>query len=237
MWPMSSAPSTPDPDALRKAAAGSVRHPLSRTLLLLTVTTGIVDAVSYLGLGRVFTANMTGNIVLLGFGIAGSANLPVIAPIVSLVAFVVGSRCGGMLAARLHDRRPQHLSVPLAIEVTLVALAAVLAAAIPVRPNHASAYVLIVLLAFAMGVRNATVRRIGVPDMTTTVLTNTIGALATDWGRGGAGTTRRLGAVVAMLGGALGGALLLRSSVWLALAVAAALGLAALLGYVVAGDF
>jgi uncharacterized membrane protein YoaK (UPF0700 family) len=43
-----------------------------------------VDAVSYLGLGRVFTANMTGNIVLLGLGIAGSEGLPVVAPLVSL---------------------------------------------------------------------------------------------------------------------------------------------------------
>ena len=52
---------------------------------MLTFTTGLVDAVSYLGIGHVFTANMTGNIVFLGFGIAGSGGLPVIAPLVSLV--------------------------------------------------------------------------------------------------------------------------------------------------------
>jgi uncharacterized membrane protein YoaK (UPF0700 family) len=45
----------------------SVRHPLTRALLVLTFTTGLIDALSYLGLGRVFTANMTAKVVLLGF--------------------------------------------------------------------------------------------------------------------------------------------------------------------------
>ena len=77
-----------DQGALGRAAR-SIRHPLARALLVLTFTTGLVDAVSYLGLGRVFTANMTGNIVFLGFGIAGSGGLPVVAPLVSLGAFLV----------------------------------------------------------------------------------------------------------------------------------------------------
>lgn len=65
----------------------AVSRPLTvRVLLALTVTTGMVDAVSYLGLGHVFTANMTGNVVLLGFGIAGAGGLPVVAPLVSLAA-------------------------------------------------------------------------------------------------------------------------------------------------------
>src|SRR2546430_7387323 len=59
-----------------KEAVRSIQHPLARALLVLTFTTGLVDAVSYLGLGRVFTANMTGNIVFLGFGIAGSGGPP-----------------------------------------------------------------------------------------------------------------------------------------------------------------
>ena len=58
-------------ESLAQRAARSINHPLTRTLLALTFTTGLVDGVSYLGLGHVFTANMTGNIVLLGFGIAG----------------------------------------------------------------------------------------------------------------------------------------------------------------------
>src|SRR6266576_5917342 len=84
-----------------KSAAASLRHPLPRALLVLTLTTGLVDAVSYLGLGRVFTANMTGNIVLLGFGVAGSGGLPVVAPIVSLGFFLLGAGGGRVLAERL----------------------------------------------------------------------------------------------------------------------------------------
>jgi uncharacterized membrane protein YoaK (UPF0700 family) len=105
-------------------------------LLALTFTTGLVDGVSYLGLGHVFSANMTGNVVLLGFGIAGGYRLPVLAPIVAL-------------------------------------------------------------LALAMGVRNATVRKIAVPDLTTTVLTMTLTGLAADSrlaggdGRGNPADSRR----------------------------------------------
>src|SRR2546429_9602029 len=94
-----------DPESLRQAAR-SIQHPLTRALLVLTFTTGLVDAVSYLGLGRVFTANMTGNIVLLGFGIAGGTGLPVVAPLVSLGSFLVGAGAGGVLATRTADRHP-----------------------------------------------------------------------------------------------------------------------------------
>ena len=64
------------------------------------------------------------------------------------------------------------------VEVALVAVAAVLAATFAVRPDTPSAYAVIAVLALAMGVRNAAVRRLGVPDLTTTVLTMTITALA-----------------------------------------------------------
>src|SRR6202011_1070824 len=99
-----------DRESLSLRAARSIRHPLTRTLLVLTFTTGLVDAVSYLGLGHVFAANMTGNIVLLGFGIAGSGGLPVLAPLVSLAAFLLGAGAGGVLAARLADRHPSYIA-------------------------------------------------------------------------------------------------------------------------------
>ena len=166
---------------------------------MLTFTTGLVDAVSYLGLGHVFTANMTGNIVFLGFGIAGSGGLPVLAPLISLAAFLLGAGGGGVLADRIGDRHREHVARALAIEVSLLAVAAALAAAVDVRPNTVSGDIVIALLAFAMGVRNATVRRIGVPDLTTTVLTMTLTGLAADspTGRGrreGLGAKDRRGA-------------------------------------------
>src|SRR3954469_1625847 len=86
------------------SAIRSIRHPLARALLVLTVSTGVIDAGSYLGLGHVFTANMTGNIVLLGFGRGGRRGWPVVAPIVSLAASLLGSAVGGRLALRRGDR-------------------------------------------------------------------------------------------------------------------------------------
>jgi uncharacterized membrane protein YoaK (UPF0700 family) len=90
------------------------------------------------------------------------------------------------------------------------------------------------MLALAMGARNATVRRIAVPDLTTTVLTMTLTGLAADsplFGGSGTGSTRRTAAVAAMLAGALAGALLLKTSLALPLTAAAALALVAALFY------
>lgn len=213
----------------------SVRHPLTRALLALTFTTGLVDAVSYLALGRVFTANMTGNVVLLGFGIAGSGGLPVIAPLVSLGAFLLGSASGGMIVKRTGERHPALVARALAIEVSLLGAAAILGAAANVRPKDAAAYLMIFLLAFAMGVRNAAVRRMGVPDLTTTVLTMTLTALASESplaGGSGAGSIRRMAAVLAMLVGAITGALLVKTTLYLPLVLAAVLALLTWLVYV-----
>jgi uncharacterized membrane protein YoaK (UPF0700 family) len=71
---------------------------LPAALLLLTVATGLVDAVSFLGLGHVFTANMTGNVVFLAFALAGADGLSVSASLVALGCFLVGAVAGGRLA-------------------------------------------------------------------------------------------------------------------------------------------
>src|SRR5262249_58842706 len=109
----------PEPLELSLAAAVSVRHPLVRALLALTFTTGLVDASSYLGLGHVFTANQTGNVVLLAAGIAGSGNLPGLGPLVSLGAFAVGAGAAGVVpkppAARARTPRIRALTEEVAI--------------------------------------------------------------------------------------------------------------------------
>ena len=212
-----------------------LRHPLARALLVLTFTTGLVDAVSYLGLGHVFTANMTGNIVFLGFGIAGGTGLPVLAPIISLAAFLVGAAAGGRLASRLEDRHTSHFAGALGIEMLLIGVATIVAIVVDVQPDHLSGYLVIALLALAMGTRNATVRGLGVPDLTTTVLTMTLTGLAAESqlaGGTGSGSARRVAAVAAMLFGALAGALLLKTSLVLPMALAAVLALATWLLYV-----
>ena len=150
---------------LADQAAANLRHPLSLTLLTLTFSTGTVDAVSYLGLGHVFTANMTGNIVLLGFGIAGAGGLPVVSPLVSLAAFMVGAGAGGALARRVQNRHPAQLVYALALEAGLLAGATAVAAATHPHRGTATADATIALMAAAMGIRNAIVRRIAVPDL------------------------------------------------------------------------
>ena len=167
-------------------STASLRHPLTRALLVLTLTTGVIDAASYLGLGHVFTANMTGNIVLLGFGIAGGSGLPVVAPLVSLAAFLVGAALGGRMGAALPSGT-RHFSRAMLIEIGVLLLAAVLALVVDITPDRLSGDLIIALLAFGMGVRNATVRRLKVADLTTTVLTMTLTGLAADSPLGGGG--------------------------------------------------
>jgi uncharacterized membrane protein YoaK (UPF0700 family) len=178
-----------------KSQRGSLREPLTRSLLALTLGTGLIDAVSYLGLGHVFSANMTGNVVLLGFGIAGTGGLPVLSPVIAAGAFLIGAVLGTRLMA---GREPAaEFTVALALEILLLLLAALLAALVDVHSNALSGDTIIAILALAMGTRNAAVRRLGVPDLTTTVLTMTLTGLAGDSrlaGGSGAGTARRLAA-------------------------------------------
>jgi uncharacterized membrane protein YoaK (UPF0700 family) len=219
--PSPASPSAASTSALAGPAAAHLRHPLARALIVLTFTTGLVDAVSYLGLGHVFTANMTGNVVLLGFGLAGGTGLPVLAPIVSLAAFLMGAFAGGRLQERFGGRRPHHLTVPLACEGVLVAVALGYVLGVTPRPGTIAGGIVIAMLAGAMGIRNAAVRSLGVPDLTTTVLTLTLTGLAADAGKPGAlrSAPRRGLAVISMLVGALAGALLLKTGLWLSLAV------------------
>ncbi|WP_406196152.1 DUF1275 domain-containing protein [Kitasatospora sp. NBC_01560] len=195
------------------------RHgPLVPLLLALTVVTGLVDAVSYLALGHVFVANMTGNVVFLGFAVAGAPGLSAPASLTALAAFLLGALAGGRLCEVLPGHRGRLLVVSVAAQSVLVAGGILLAAlaghtADPVR------HPLVGLLAFAMGLQNAVVRHLRVPDLTTTVLTMTITGLAAD--RSGA---RRLASAGWMFVGALIGALLvLHADVPVALAAALAL--------------
>src|SRR3989475_4475179 len=93
------------------AQAGQER-PASLPLLLLalTVTTGLIDAVSVLGLGRVFTANMTGNVVFLGFALARVPGFSLVRSLAALAAFLAGAVIGGRLAIRLEGSRRRWLA-------------------------------------------------------------------------------------------------------------------------------
>ena len=75
----------------------------------LTIVTGLVDAVSYVGLGHVFVANMTGNVVFVGFALAGAPGLSVPASLAALGAFLIGAIAGGRIGVRLGAHRGRHL--------------------------------------------------------------------------------------------------------------------------------
>ena len=201
-------------------AAPPAPRALVGTLLALTFTTGLIDAVSYLGLGHVFTANMTGNVVLLGFGVAGGYGLPVLAPLVSLGAFVLGAAAAGAALRRGGGATPQLLGAALLAEGVLAGVATLLAVSTKIHAGSVVAGIVIAVLAAAMGGRNAVVRKLAVPELTTTVLTMTVTGLASD-GLRHAAQPRRIGAVAAMLVGALVGALLVQQELWIPLAVIA----------------
>jgi uncharacterized membrane protein YoaK (UPF0700 family) len=184
--------------------------PLVVTLAALTVVSGFVDALSFLGLGHVFTANMTGNVVLLGFAAAGAPGFSIGASLCALAAFVVGAVIGGRMARRVHPLR-RLLLTAMVIEAACTAGAAVVAGTVPTVGSGWPRYTVIALLAVAVGQRNAAVRRFGIPDMTTTVLTSALTGLASNsLLAGGTNPHARLArtTVLCMFGGALVGALL-----------------------------
>lgn len=210
--------------------------PLPALLLILTVVTGVVDAVSFIALGRVFVANMTGNVVFLGFAVGGAPGLSVPASLTALGAFLVGAVAGGRVGRRLEAHRGHHLAAAGSLGVGLLIAAGVVAAVVDHPRSDAAQYSLIVLLALALGLQNATARRLAVPDLTTSVLTQTLTGLAADspWGDAkDVSMVRRVLPVVAMAGGACVGAVMV-INVGLALPIWVAAGLtavAALLAY------
>jgi uncharacterized membrane protein YoaK (UPF0700 family) len=190
------------------------RHgPLPPLLISMTLVTGLVDAFSYLVLGHVFVANMTGNIVLLGFALAGVPGFSIAASGTALAAFFIGALIGGRLGSRYAGHRARLHSSAGAIQAVFLAAAVVLAALSGSPVTGGYRYALIVGLGIAMGIQNAAARKIAVPDLTTTVLTLTITGIAADSAlAGGPGSKAggRLVAVVTMLAGGLIGALLVR---------------------------
>jgi len=192
-----------------------VHGPLPGLLFLLTAVTGVIDAVSLLALGRVFVANVTGTLVTLGLALAGTPGIVRETAVAALLAFVVGAHVGGRMIARFGGHRGRLLVRTTAVE--LVFVLAAIPVAVPltasVTPETSlGAVVAAALLAFGMGIQNAAVRRLKVPDITTTVVTMAVTGLAADEHGGGRETlARRLLAVLMLLvGAALGAFLVLR---------------------------
>jgi uncharacterized membrane protein YoaK (UPF0700 family) len=207
-----------------------IRHPkhgpLPALLLVMTIVTGLVDAVSILALGRVFVANMTGNVVFVAFALAGAPGFSLSASLAALVGFLVGAILGGRMA-RATTHRGRALRDVATGELALLVVALILLFAVT-HPNEVVRDTVAFLLAVAMGGQNAVVRKLAVPDLTTTVLTMTLTGIVADIRTQGCAVgVRRALAVVCMFAGAVVGAVLVLH-VNAATAIAVAVGLMAL---------
>ncbi|QLD12473.1 DUF1275 family protein [Microbacterium oleivorans] len=173
-------------------------------MLLLTFSTGIIDAVGYLGLDRVFTGNMTGNVVILGMALTGADDLPVLGPVVALAGFMLGAATAGRVLKPVKVGWTHRTTALIAVVgSTMAAIAGVVTAVTPSEP-----------LALAV---------------TTVVVTSTITGFAADsWigNRSGQPWFRRLAAIVLIGAGAAVGALALQVGLGLGLAVAAVITIA-----------
>jgi uncharacterized membrane protein YoaK (UPF0700 family) len=204
------------------------RHgPLPALLLVLTLVTGLVDAVSYLKLGHVFVANMTGNVVFLGFAVADADDFSIPASLVAIAAFLAGALVGGRIGSSAGHHRGRLLAIATYLEIALVAAALVVSMVGPDPDGALVRYSLIALLALAMGLQNATARRLGVPDLTTTVLTLTLTGLAADSTPAGGNNPhpgrRLLATAIMFLGAAVGALLVFHARVTAVLVLALAL--------------
>ena len=184
-------------------------------LLVLTAATGAVDGVSYLALDRVFTGNMTGNVLFIGFGLVGVAGIPVLNNLVALLAFLLGAALGARITRRGAGgdvRLPRS-----SMWVQLVAVVGVFVlAGVWFGVGRLGTTVMVVVtgvLALLLGAQASAVKHTGIRDLSTVVVTMTMVNLAGDSrlaGGAGAAWTRRLGAIVTMGLGALGAAAVIR---------------------------
>jgi uncharacterized membrane protein YoaK (UPF0700 family) len=181
-------------------------------MLALTFSTGIADAVGYLGLDRVFTGNMTGNVVILGMALAGADDLPVVGPLLAFGTFLAGAALAGIVLRPVEvGWKPRTTALFVLVGLIMVAITVLLLVFDDGLP-YAVQLVVTGLLAFAMGLQAATARHLAVKDVTTVVVTSTITGLAADariGGGTGARAPRRLAAIVLIGAGAGVGALLL----------------------------
>ena len=184
--------------------------PLPPMLVVMTLVTGLVDSFSYLVLGHVFVANMTGNVVFLAFALAGAHGFSFAFSIIAIASFILGSFGLSLIGSRIGDNRGRLIGAATAIQAVLLGTSSLIAILSGNPISTVSGYCLIVALGFSMGIQNATARKLAVPDLTTTVLTLTITGIGADSrvaGGTGSKAGRRLTSVSAMFIGALLGAL------------------------------
>jgi uncharacterized membrane protein YoaK (UPF0700 family) len=182
-------------------------------LVALTVSTGSVDALSWLGLGKVFSAFMTGNFAFLGFRVAGAAGPSVPRVLAALAAFALGA----VLAARIVATRDSGVTWPprvtVALAIALVAQAGFLGMwlAVDAHPSSGAGDALIAISALAMGMQTTAVFSLGVRALFTTAATATWAVLMGDfsgWAQSSRERRRLASVIVGLFAGTVVGALL-----------------------------
>jgi uncharacterized membrane protein YoaK (UPF0700 family) len=192
-------------------------------MLALTFSTGIVDAVGYLGLDRVFTGNMTGNVVILGMALTGAEDLPVVGPLLALAGFMAGAALSGRMLRQVEPGWGRQATGLLSLVAGVMLGVGIFLMFAGDGLGRALQIGMTTVLGTAMGVQAATARFLAVKDVTTVVVTSTITGLAADsvlGGGNGNGGGRRASAVALILAGAAVGALLLRWELGAGLVVA-----------------
>ena len=188
-----------------------------RDLLLnaLTVSSGAVDAISFLALGKVFSAFMTGNIAFFGLRVAGASRAPGgVAISASMAAFAVGVYLSTRIVKLPEASGLWPKQVTVALGLSLIAHAVFLAVwfASNGQPTIDVAHVLLGSWALAMGMQSAAVRTLHVEGVFTTAATATIIFLVgdiTNWSATIAERRRFAGVLVSLFVGATAGGLLL----------------------------
>lgn len=194
-------------------------------LLLLTFATGLADALSILALGHVFVANMTGNVIFLGFWLAPKSSIDLTAVAVALPTFVCSTIVSGRLVRHFGERTRPWITTVLATEIALLVTLSALAGGGVLRYQDNTKLIMIGLLAVTFGLQHSSAREFGIRELSTTVLTSTIVSLGVDSrlaGGTGAREKLRYGVVFTMCSGALVGATMSRFVVAPVFAVAAA---------------
>jgi uncharacterized membrane protein YoaK (UPF0700 family) len=182
-------------------------------LITLTFGAGAVDAITYLGLGRVFTANMTGNLVLLGIAAGKRVGGEGIRALISLAAYMLGAYLGG----RSVTRWPRPAAWPAGVKLVLAADALAQAGLWAgwlisgAHPGTGLQAGLVAASALAMGLQAGAARTLGVAGLTTTYVTGTLTGLVGQLGEAAGGRddrVRRGLALLVLFGGAAISALL-----------------------------
>jgi uncharacterized membrane protein YoaK (UPF0700 family) len=204
---------------------GGVRDTL---VVLLTVTTGVVDAACFLGLGSVFSSVITGNLVLLGVAAGTQSAALAVHSGVALAGYSAGVLAGAPLAARRASGDwtwPPSVTVTLSVELFVMSVFCVGWEITGGRPGEAVQLGLVALLAACMGMQGAAVRQLG--QMSTTYLTSTLTGLVAGLATRSRpdALPRSIGVLAAIItGAAIGGVVVKLAPGWLPAVMLAPLG-------------